>query len=111
MSRRLSFISSVASFFRDVEFEQADKKKGNSYVVLLTELLGKRSAHDGAAHAGRSRKVRLARLSPGGGKSCSGQLVRFISSSLSRQVRRRTGVDLGHFGGVGRIVVIKCRRC
>lgn len=43
---------------------------GESYVVLLTELLGERCAHDGAADAGRSRKVRLARLSPGGGKGC-----------------------------------------
>ena len=42
-----------------------------SYVVLLTELLGERGAHDSAADAGRGREVRLARLSPGGGQSCT----------------------------------------
>jgi len=47
-------------------------------VVLLTEFLGERSAHDHAAHAGRRREVSLAALSPAG---------------------RQVGVDLRHFGG------------
>ena len=47
-----------------------------SYVVLLTELLGERGAHDSAADTGRGREVRLARLSSGRRQSCAveGQL-------------------------------------
>lgn len=48
-------------------------------VVLLTELLGERGAHDSAADTGRGREVRLARLSSG---------------------RRQRGVDLGHLVGI-----------
>ena len=44
-----------------------------SYVVLLTELLGERGAHDSAADAGRGREVRLARLSSGRRQSCAGE--------------------------------------
>lgn len=48
-------------------------RSGRAYVVLLTELLGERGAHDGAADAGRGREVRLARLSSGRRQSCGGR--------------------------------------
>jgi len=50
-----------------------EEEKRESYVVLLTEFLAERCAHDGAAHARRSREVRLARLSPGGVEACCHQ--------------------------------------
>jgi len=46
-------------------------------VVLLTELLGQRSAHDVAADAGRGREVSLPRLAPGGGNAGSRVLAHF----------------------------------
>lgn len=49
-----------------------------TYVVLLTELLGKGSAHDVATNAGRSAEVRLARLAAAGGDG----YFSFISISL-----------------------------
>ena len=56
----------------DMRFWLADFEKGTAglaYVVLLTELLGQRSAHDVAADAGRGREVSLPRLAPGGGNA------------------------------------------
>lgn len=46
---------------------------GGAYVVLLTELLGERGAHDSAADTGRGREVRLARLSSGRRQSYGGR--------------------------------------
>ncbi len=37
-----------------------------AYIVLLTELLGERGAHDGTADRGWRAEVRLARLAAGG---------------------------------------------
>ena len=42
---------------------------GIAYIVLLTEFLAERSAHDDTALAGRSTEVRLARLPPRVGDS------------------------------------------
>jgi hypothetical protein len=42
-----------------------------TYVVLLTELLGERSAHDVAANAGRRLEVGLARLASRGRNLCT----------------------------------------
>lgn len=50
-----------------------------SYVVLLTELLGERGAHDVAARVGRGGEVSLSRLSSRRGDSCI-QIVRARSS-------------------------------
>jgi hypothetical protein len=60
--------------YRSLETKCAAK----TYVVLLTELLGERGAHDGAANAGWRAEVRLARLAAGGVEGA---------------------VDLGHLGG------------
>lgn len=46
--------------------EEIERLSGDTYVVLLTELLGERGAHDVATNAGRSAEVRLARLAAGG---------------------------------------------
>jgi len=54
----------------------SDRKSAD--IVFLTEFLGKRRAHNRAAHAGRGTEVRLARLS-------------------SR--RGEAGIDLRHVGG------------
>ena len=43
----------------------------DAYVVLLTELLGERSAHDSATNAGWSLEVRLARLAAGAVEGCN----------------------------------------
>lgn len=56
-----------------VEMHRRRIGSGRAYVVLLTELLGERGAHDGAADAGRGREVRLARLSSGRRQSCGEQ--------------------------------------
>jgi len=56
-----------------VEMRRRRIGSGRAYVVLLTELLGERGAHDGAADAGRGREVRLARLSSGRRQSWGGR--------------------------------------
>lgn len=71
---------------------------GRAYVVLLTELLGERGAHDGAADAGRGREVRLARLSSGRRQSCGGRGS--VRGSMAALVAAHTGVDLGHLVGI-----------
>lgn len=50
-------------------FGQESCKVLATYVVLLTELLRQRGAHDVAADAGRGREVSLPRLAPGGGNA------------------------------------------
>lgn len=44
-------------------------RRGDAYIVLLTEFLAQRSAHDDTALAGGSAEVRLARLSARRGDS------------------------------------------
>lgn len=53
---------------------------GNAYIVLLTELLGQRSAHDNTALTGGGIEVRLARLPARGGNcySIETPLVLFV---------------------------------
>ena len=51
-----------------------------TYVVLLTELLGERGAHDSAANTGWSGEVCLAGLAPGGVEGCKLKSVRFSSA-------------------------------
>jgi hypothetical protein len=71
---------------------------GRAYVVLLTELLGERGAHDSAADTGRGREVRLARLSSGRRQSCGGRGS--VLESIVACIAARTGVDLGHLVGI-----------
>lgn len=82
-------------FWRGDDREEMDI----SYVVLLTELLAERGAHDGAAHAGRSTEVRLARLSPGGGEGCCKSA--FPLYFRTNPPASLTCVDLGHRVGLG----------
>lgn len=48
-----------------------------THVVLLTELLAERGAHDVATNAGGGLEVRLARLAAGGVEGCIMTIVSF----------------------------------
>lgn len=65
-----------------------------SYIVLLTEFLAQRSAHDNSSLAGWSTEVRLARLPPRGrDRYCRGMVSQRLSS---RCTEKHTMVGLGH---------------
>jgi len=59
--------------------EEIERLSADTYVVLLTELLGERGAHDVATNAGRSAEVRLARLAAGGVDGWEG-IVNYFSA-------------------------------
>lgn len=53
--------------------------RSNAYIVLLTEFLAQRSAHDDTALAGGSTEVRLARLPARRGDCYHGHIVSIVS--------------------------------
>ena len=95
---RVSLNASVSFLCVEMRRRRIDLS-GRAYVVLLTELLGERGAHDSAADAGGGREVRLARLSSGGRQSCGGRGSVWESMAASIAAAH-TGVDLGHLVGI-----------
>lgn len=55
--------------------ERSVESKLQTYVVLLTELLAERGAHDVATNAGGGLEVRLARLAAGGVEGCTRRTI------------------------------------
>lgn len=69
-----------------------------AYVVLLTELLGEGSAHDGAALVGGSLEVSGAALAAGGGNHCENcQYFHSSSNSPLNGVNGKRDVLLSNF--------------
>ena len=61
----------------------------DAYIVLLTELLGERGAHDSAADRRWRAEVRLARLAAGGVEGCKFcQFMVDVEIFCDRQLRR-----------------------
>lgn len=78
------------------KFFRSSRKSRETYVVLLTELLGERGAHDDTTLVRGSLEV-------SGTALASGRRDLYNSVSKTAAVRqdlsRRTLVDLDHFGG------------
>lgn len=69
-------------------------------IVLVTELLAERGAHDRATNAGWGAEVRLARLPARTGKAWHyGQQI--VTTQTASRRHLLTGVDLRHVGGFG----------
>lgn len=66
-------------------------------IVLVTELLAERRAHDGAANTGWGAEVRLARLPARTGEAWHyGQQI--VTTQTASRRHLLTGVDLRHIG-------------